>query len=71
MKPPIPLVLKRPEADPQRHPRLQQGPRPLRLPAGLPTRQRPPPSQPLIAFLSFYQGQTKVFETQPMEVTTP
>ena len=24
--------------------------------------------QPLIAFVSFYQGQTKVFETQPMEV---
>ena len=23
--------------------------------------------QPLIAFASFYQGQTKVFETQPME----
>ena len=26
--------------------------------------------QPLIAFVSFYQGQTKVFETQPMEVAT-
>jgi len=25
--------------------------------------------QPLIAFVSFYQGQTKVFETQPMEIT--
>jgi len=25
--------------------------------------------QPLIAYISFYQGQTKVFETQPMEVT--
>ena len=26
--------------------------------------------QPLVAFMSFYQGQTKVFETQPMEVTS-
>ncbi len=26
--------------------------------------------QPLIAFVSFYQKQTKVFETQPMEVTS-
>ncbi|WP_229739109.1 VWA domain-containing protein [Edaphobacter dinghuensis] len=26
--------------------------------------------QPLIAFVSFYQGQTKVFETQPMEMTS-
>lgn len=26
--------------------------------------------QPLIAFVSFYQGQTKVFETRPMEVAT-
>jgi len=26
--------------------------------------------QPLIAFVSFYQGQTKVFETHPMEVTS-
>ena len=26
--------------------------------------------QPLVAFVSFYQGQTKVFETQPMEVAT-
>jgi VWFA-related protein len=26
--------------------------------------------QPLIAFVSFYQGQTKVFETQPMEVAS-
>ena len=26
--------------------------------------------QPLIAFVSFYQGKTKVFETQPMEVTS-
>ncbi len=25
-------------------------------------------AQPLIAFVSFYQGQTKMFETQPMEV---
>jgi len=29
------------------------------------------PAQPLIAFVSFYHGQTKVFETQPMEVTAP
>lgn len=28
-----------------------------------------PAAQPLIAFMSFYQGQTKVFETQPMQVT--
>jgi hypothetical protein len=27
-------------------------------------------SQPLIAFVSFYQGQTKMFETQPMEVAS-
>jgi VWFA-related protein len=27
-------------------------------------------TEPLIAFVSFYQGQTKVFETQPMEVTS-
>jgi hypothetical protein len=26
--------------------------------------------EPLIAFVSFYQGQTKVFETQPMEVAS-
>ena len=26
--------------------------------------------QPLIAFVSFYQGKTKVFETQPMEAGT-
>jgi hypothetical protein len=26
--------------------------------------------QPLIAFVSFYQGKTKVFETQPMEVSS-
>ncbi len=26
-------------------------------------------TQPLIAFVSFYHAQTKVFETQPMEVT--
>jgi hypothetical protein len=26
--------------------------------------------QPLIAFVSFYRGQTKVFETQPMEVAS-
>ncbi len=26
--------------------------------------------QPLIAFVSFYQGQTKVFETQPMEMAS-
>lgn len=26
--------------------------------------------QPLIAFVSFYQGQTKVFETQPMEISS-
>lgn len=26
--------------------------------------------QPLIAFVSFYQGQTKVFETQPMEMSS-
>jgi hypothetical protein len=26
--------------------------------------------QPLIAFVSFYQGRNKVFETQPMEVAS-
>jgi hypothetical protein len=26
-------------------------------------------AKPLVAFVSFYQGQTKVFETQPMAVT--
>jgi hypothetical protein len=29
----------------------------------------PPTVKPLIAFVSFYQGGTKVFETQPLEVT--
>jgi hypothetical protein len=29
-----------------------------------------PAVQPLIAFVSFYQGKTKVFETQPMEVAS-
>jgi hypothetical protein len=29
----------------------------------------PPTVKPLIAFVSFYQGQTKVYETQPMEVS--
>jgi VWFA-related protein len=28
-------------------------------------------AKPLVAFVSFYQGQTKVFETQPMAVTPP
>ena len=28
-----------------------------------------PAAKPLVAFVSFYQGQTKVFETQPMAVT--
>ena len=32
--------------------------------------QGAPAIQPLVAFVSFYQGQTKVFETQPTEVTT-
>src|SRR5260370_37549133 len=27
-------------------------------------------AKPLVAFVSFYQGQTKVFETQPMAVTS-
>jgi VWFA-related protein len=27
------------------------------------------PPQPMMAFVSFYQGQTKVFETQPLEVS--
>jgi len=29
----------------------------------------PPTVKPLIAFVSFYQGETKVYETQPMEVS--
>jgi hypothetical protein len=33
--------------------------------------QPAPTAQPLIAFVSFYQGQTKVYETQPAEVTPP
>jgi VWFA-related protein len=32
--------------------------------------QGAPAIEPLIAFVSFYQGQTKVFETQPMEVAS-
>jgi hypothetical protein len=32
--------------------------------------QAAPTVEPLIAFVSFYQGQTKVFETQPMEVAS-
>jgi hypothetical protein len=32
--------------------------------------QNLPTVQPLIAFVSFYQGKTKVFETQPMEVAS-
>jgi VWFA-related protein len=28
-------------------------------------------AQPLVAFVSFYQGQTKTFETQPVKVTVP
>ena len=31
--------------------------------------QGAPDTKPLVAFVSFYQGQTKVFETQPMAVT--
>jgi hypothetical protein len=27
--------------------------------------------RPLIGFVSFYQGSTKVYETQPVEVTPP
>jgi hypothetical protein len=27
-------------------------------------------AQPLVAFVSFYHGQTKAFETQPMEMTS-
>ena len=29
-----------------------------------------PAVEPLIAFVSFYHGQTKTFETQPIKVTT-
>src|SRR5271168_869841 len=31
--------------------------------------QAPPPARPMIAFVSFYQAQKKIFETQPMAVT--
>ena len=31
--------------------------------------QTPPTPQPLVAFVSFYSGQRKAFETQPIEVT--
>jgi len=31
--------------------------------------QTPPPARPMIAFVSFYQAQKKIFETQPMAVT--
>ena len=31
--------------------------------------QTPPTAQPLIAFVTFYRGQTKAFETPPMQVT--
>ena len=31
--------------------------------------QAPPPAYPMIAFVSFYQAQKKIFETQPMAVT--
>ena len=31
--------------------------------------QAPPPARPMIAFVSFYQAQKQIFETQPMAVT--
>jgi len=36
------------------------------VPAGAPN---PPPARPMIAFVSFYQDQKKIYETQPMAVT--
>jgi VWFA-related protein len=43
-------------------PAITAGPAPTPAPAA-------PSTQPLIAFVTFYRDQTKVFETQPMEVT--
>jgi VWFA-related protein len=38
-------------------------------PVAASTTPTPAQTRPLIAFVSFYQGQTKVYETQPMEVS--
>jgi VWFA-related protein len=38
-------------------------------PVAASTTPTPAPTRPLIAFVSFYQGQNKVYETQPMEVS--
>lgn len=31
--------------------------------------QKPPTAQPLVAFVTFYRGQNKAFETQPIQIT--
>ena len=58
----------RPEADSQRDAGVQHSSRHVRLSAGLRTRRRPA-TQPLVAFVTFYRGQAKAFETPPLPVT--
>ena len=47
---------------------FSQEPRHVRLPAGVRAR-RQATTQPLVAFVTFYRGQTKAFETPPLPVT--
>jgi hypothetical protein len=42
---------------------------PVATPVAGPAAPAAPTTRPLIAFVSFYQGQSKVYETQPMEVS--
>ncbi len=57
----------RPEADSQRDARIQPEPRHVCLSAGL--RARRHATQPLVAFVTFYRGRAKAFETPPLPVT--
>ena len=58
----------RTEADSERDASLQPEPRHVCVPAGVRAR-RQATMQPLVAFVTFYRGQTKAFETAPLPVT--
>ncbi len=62
------MIARRSEADSQRDARLQQVEGHVCIPAGL-RAQRHDATQPLVAFVTFYRGQTKAFETSPIAVT--
>ena len=58
----------RPEADPQRHARLPQD-QDRCTSTCRPTSRAPKPPHPLAAFVTFYRGDVKAFETAPVTVT--